>query len=205
MGRQSLNCVDCIQRYFLHASLFYLFRYFFNFENYCEWVVIGLGTVTFKQNNWKFNKAGENQGANFEEGGVVVRCSVHNADHAQWLVEQGREGKMEKEKVGALLCEEDKEGSCLLSLSDSDVQREAAMWNVEATNKISHMMSADFIQWLILQAKEREKALRNWRKEQMERTQRDLHALKEDNAQREQRLVEQLTRAAERESVPPKR
>ena len=58
----------------------------------------------------------------------MVRCSVHDADHAQWLVEQGREGKMEKEKVGALLCEEDKEGSCLLSLSDTVDQIEAAVW-----------------------------------------------------------------------------
>ena len=85
---------------------------------------------SFKQNNWRFNKAGENQEENFEEGGVVVRCSVHvnhYADQAQWLIEQGREGLMEKEKVGALLCEEDKEGSFLLSLANFDVQREAAM------------------------------------------------------------------------------
>ena len=54
----------------------------------------------FQQNNWGFNKAGENQEVKFEEGGVVVRCSVHDTDHAQWLVEQGREGKMEKEKAG---------------------------------------------------------------------------------------------------------
>ena len=109
---------------------------------------------SFNINNWEFNKAGENQDENFEEGGVIVRCSTHNADHAQWLLEQGREGKMEKEKVGALLCEEDKGGSFLLSLADFDVQIEAAVWNREATNKIAHKMSADFIQWLISQANE---------------------------------------------------
>ena len=63
-------------------------------------------------------------------------------------------------KVGALLCEEDKDGSFLLSLSDSDVQLEAAVWNLEATSKIAHMMSADFVQWLISQANEG-----NWSKE----------------------------------------
>ena len=105
-------------------------------------------------NNWQFNKAGENQGENFEEGGVIVRCSTHDADHAQWLLEQGREGKMEKEKVGALLCEEDEGGSCLLSLPDFDGQREAAVWNREATSKIAHKLSADFHQWLIQQANE---------------------------------------------------
>ena len=55
---------------------------------------------SLKQNNWVFNKAGENQEENFEEGGVVVRCNIHDVDHAQWLVEQGREGKMENEKAG---------------------------------------------------------------------------------------------------------
>ena len=109
---------------------------------------------SFKQNNWQFNKAGEKQDDNLEEGGFVVRCSTHNADHAQWLLEQGREGKMEKEKVGALLCEEDEGGSFLLSLADFDGQREAAVWNREATSKIAHKLSADFHQWLISQANE---------------------------------------------------
>ena len=109
---------------------------------------------SFQQNNWRFNKAGENQEPKYEEEGVVVRCSVHNAVHAQWLVQQGREGLMERETAGALLCEEDKGGSCLLSLSDIDVQREAAVWNVEATSKIAHLLSRDFIQWLISQANE---------------------------------------------------
>ena len=84
----------------------------------------------------------------------MVRCSDHDADHCQWLVEQGRGGLMEKEKVGALLCDEDKDGNCVLSLSDFDVQIEAAMWNVEATSKIAHLMSTDFVQWLISQATE---------------------------------------------------
>ena len=66
----------------------------------------------------------------------MVRCSVHDVDHVQWLVEQGREGNMEKEEVGALLCEVDKEGVCLLSLSDLEDQTEAAEWNREATIKI---------------------------------------------------------------------
>ena len=110
-----------------------------------------------------FNIAGENPKENFEEGGVVVRCSVHDVDHAQWLVEQGREGNMEKEEVGALLCVEDKEGRCLLSLSDLEEQTEAAEWNREATIKIAHKLSPDFIQWLISQANEGN----NWSKEEV--------------------------------------
>ena len=51
-------------------------------------------------NNWKFKKVGANEAEKFEERGVVVRCLVHDADHCQWLVEQGRGGQMEKEEVG---------------------------------------------------------------------------------------------------------
>ena len=36
-------------------------------------------------NMWEFNKADENQDKKFEEGVVLLRCSVHDADHAQWL------------------------------------------------------------------------------------------------------------------------
>ena len=32
----------------------------------------------FNHNNWSFNKAGEDDKEDWEEGGVVVRCSVHD-------------------------------------------------------------------------------------------------------------------------------
>ena len=70
---------------------------------------------------------------------------------------------MEKEEVGALLCVEDKEGSSLLSLSDLENQTESAEWNREATIKIAHKMSPDFLQWLIEQADEG-----NWSKEDVD-------------------------------------
>ena len=88
----------------------------------------------------------------------MVRCSVHDADHAQWLVEQGREGNMEKEEVGALLCKEDKEGSCLLSLLDFDVQIDVAIWSEEAWRKVALWRGIDFDhglgQWLVEQGRE---------------------------------------------------
>ena len=72
-------------------------------------------------NNWETNRG--------VKGGVLLRCPTHDAIHAKWLVEQGREELISKEKVGALLCEEDKDGSCLLSLLDTDAQQEVATWN----------------------------------------------------------------------------
>ena len=33
---------------------------------------------SFNQSDWQFNKAGEDDEEDWEEGGVVVRCIVHN-------------------------------------------------------------------------------------------------------------------------------
>ena len=102
--------------------------------------------------NWQFDKVGDYRNTSFEEGGVLVRCSVHDAEHGKWLVQQGREGLMEKERAGKLLCEEDKEGGFLLFFSDGDTQIEAGLWNREATENIAHKLSAHFHQWLIKEA-----------------------------------------------------
>ena len=104
--------------------------------------------------NWQFDKVGDYRNTSFEEGGVLVRCSVHDAEHGKWLVQQGREGLMEKERAGKLLCEEDKEGGFLLFFSDGDTQIEAGLWNREATENIAHKLSAHFHQWLIKEASE---------------------------------------------------
>ena len=102
-------------------------------------------------NVWQFNKADENQEEKWEQGVVLLRCSVHDAVHGQWLVEQAREGHLEKEKVGALLCEEDDKGSVLLSLLDNDVQKEVSPWNWDETNKIAHKLGSECVQWLVQQ------------------------------------------------------
>ena len=67
---------------------------------------------------------------------------------------------MALDNVGALLCEQDNRGNFLLSLLDARSQEEAAVWNKQATIKIAHLMSLDFVQWLIKQAEED-----NWSKE----------------------------------------
>ena len=109
-------------------------------------------------NIWEFNKADENQEENFEEGVVLLRCSVHDADHAQWLVEQAREGQMEKEKVGALLCEEDNKRSVLISLLDEETQRQAATFNKTKTcSAVTYMeYEGDFLPWLYEEAEKGE-------------------------------------------------
>ena len=104
--------------------------------------------------NWQFDKVGDYRNTSFEEGGVLVRCSVHDAVHGKWLVEQGRKGLIDKERAGKLLCEEDKEGGFLLFFSDGDTQIETGLWNREATIKIAHKLSGQFHQWVIKEASE---------------------------------------------------
>ena len=88
------------------------------------------------------------------KGGVLLRCATHDLANAKWLVKQGREGHIPKEKVGAYLCQEDKDGSCLLSVLDLNVQQEVANWNHDATEKIACTLSLEFAQWLVEQARE---------------------------------------------------
>ena len=109
-------------------------------------------------NIWEFNKADENQMEKFEEGVVLLRCSVHDADHAQWLGEQAMEGQLEKEKVGALLCEEDNKRSVLISLLDEETQRQAATFNKTKTcSAVTYMeYEGDFLPWLYEEAEKGE-------------------------------------------------
>ena len=88
------------------------------------------------------------------EAGILLCCSIHDAANAKWLVEQGREMRIPKDKVGAYLCQEDKDQSCLLAGLDGDLQQQVAFWNPEATAEISPKLNLDFIQWLITQARE---------------------------------------------------
>ena len=37
---------------------------------------------------------------------VHLRCATHDLENAKWLVEQGRDGHISKEKVGAYLCQQ---------------------------------------------------------------------------------------------------
>ena len=86
--------------------------------------------------------------------GVLLRCATHDPANAKWLVEQGRAGHISKEKVGAYLCQEDQDGSCLLSVLDLNVQQEVANWNPDTTEKIACTLSLEFVQWLVEQARE---------------------------------------------------
>ena len=70
------------------------------------------------------------------------------------MVRAAREGKWEKEKVQALLCQKSTLGTFIFSMLDFGIQQEAAFWNPGATNKIGHLMPQQFIHWLIQKAKE---------------------------------------------------
>ena len=104
-------------------------------------------------NNWEIG-VGEQKGV---KGGVLIRChSVHTQQTIKWLVDQGRERLISKEKVADLLCQEDGDGSFLLSLMDinTDVQHAVearATWGrgPEEIEERAHKLSLEFAHWLI--------------------------------------------------------
>ena len=64
------------------------------------------------------------------------------------------EGRWTKEEVANVVCQEDDEGTTILSLLDFETQKELAFWKTEKTNEVAHLLSADFQHWLIQQALE---------------------------------------------------
>ena len=138
-----------------------------------------VNTFSKWHDNWMFNSRN-----GWEEGGVVIQCSVHDDN---WLLEQGlegsvgelnlsavvghllplmtkrkiaevkkmaEEGQFEKENVQAFFCEKSKHGTPIVSLLDVHTQRDMALWNKKRTIEVAHLMSGDFHKWLIQQANE---------------------------------------------------
>ena len=97
--------------------------------------------------NWEF----KNRIYEWEKAEILLWCSTHDLANSKWLLQQGREGKIPKNKFAAYLCQEDKDGSCLLADMDVDLQKEVAAWNLEAAEKIAHRLSLEVLQWLIKQ------------------------------------------------------
>ena len=98
--------------------------------------------------NWEYYNYGV---YNWHKATLLLRCPTHDVANSTWLVEQGREGLIPKGKVGAYLCQEDKDGSCLLADLNVDLQQEVAAWNPEAAEKVAHKLSLEVLQWLIKQ------------------------------------------------------
>ena len=112
------------------------------------------GNPDLPLNSWQFNKMAEDQGENLVDGHVIVRCSTHDAEHARWVVEQARLGELDKERVGAFLCEPDNNrGLFLLSLLDVEIQKEVSSWNKNKTLEVvSYLDEGDFLPWLYQEA-----------------------------------------------------
>ena len=60
---------------------------------------------------------------------------------------------MDKEKVGAFLCEPDNKGAFLLSMLDVEIQKEVSLWNkTKALEVVSYLDEGDFLPWLYQEA-----------------------------------------------------
>merc|ERR550532_2658356 len=85
-----------------------------------------------------------------------------NVSDLEKMVEVGQEGIWEKQKVQDLLCQQDDEGTVILSRLQLKTQQVVAKWNEDGTNQIAHKMSTDFIRWLV-----EEVNAGNWNGEQL--------------------------------------
>ena len=84
---------------------------------------------------------------------MIIRCSTHDAEHARWVVEQVRLGKLDKEKAGAFLFDLDDEGGVLMSLLAEEVQKEVSTWNKTKTLKaVPFLTQGDLLPWLFQEA-----------------------------------------------------
>ena len=84
---------------------------------------------------------------------MILRCSTHDAEHARWVVEQVRLGKLDKEKAGAFLFDLDDEGGVLMSLLAEEVQKEVSTWNKTKTlEAVPFLTQGDFLPWLYQEA-----------------------------------------------------
>ena len=82
---------------------------------------------------------------------VVPRLSV---SELQRMVEVARDGHWEKEKVFALLCNQDKDGRLFLSHLGFNIQTEAAVWNKARTCLFVPWLGSKLREWIYQEATE---------------------------------------------------
>ena len=77
---------------------------------------------------------------------IVQRMNLSGLED---MVEVAKEYHKEKDRVHALLCEEDDEKNIVLSRLSFKTQQEVVFWNQDRTNQIAHKISKDLLQCLI--------------------------------------------------------
>ena len=59
---------------------------------------------------------------------------------------------MVKEDVASIVCRENRDNQLVLATLDIETQKQAAEFKPEWTYEVAHLMSVQFIEWLILEA-----------------------------------------------------
>ena len=77
-----------------------------------------------------------------------------STDFVKWLVQMALEDRWPQEAVGSIVCKEDKNNQVILETLDFETQKQVATFNQKETNRVAHLMSPDFQQWLIHQVSE---------------------------------------------------
>ena len=104
-----------------------------------------------KESNWKTIAKWYNR---YHEACSWMIERASTATDLERFVTWVRDGDWEDKDMGRRLLMSNKQGVAALSLLDFQTQQEVALWNKEATAQAAHLMPAQFIDWLVEEARQ---------------------------------------------------
>ena len=104
-----------------------------------------------KESNWKTIAKWYNR---YHEACSWMIERASTATDLERFVTWVRDGDWEDKDMGRRLLMSNKQGVAALSLLDFQTQQEVALWNKEATAQAAHLMPAQFLDWLVEEARQ---------------------------------------------------
>ena len=123
-----------------------------------NWSKEDVGSVVCRQNSDNqlilatLDEETQKQVAVFNKEKTNEVAHLLSADFQHWLIQQAKEGQWSKEDVGSIVCKKNTDNQLILATLDMETQKQVAQFNQERTNEVAHLMSAEFIEWLLLEA-----------------------------------------------------
>ena len=87
-----------------------------------------------------------------DEGAMLRIAPKMGMTFIEWIIEEAKRGNIDKRDVGKMVIEENEEGSTIISLLDSETQKEVAGFNRYATLNVAHLLDLNVVKWLLEEA-----------------------------------------------------
>ena len=95
------------------------------------------------------DKVKQREGAVLNKEATLNVAHLMEMDFIEWIIDETFESRWDKEDVGDMVVRENKVGEIILSLLDSNKQKQVALFNKDATVSVAHLMGMEFIGWLL--------------------------------------------------------